>query len=66
MDELELYCASKTDMTKNVLLVGNCGIERIEEFFSYTNLRDCLLNFVKNIIYYISGKLLDINCEDIN
>ena len=43
MDELELYCASKKDMTKNVLLVGNCGIERIEEFFSYTNLRDCLL-----------------------
>lgn len=45
MDELELYCASDNRQSKYVMLVGNCGIERIEEFFSYTNLRECILLF---------------------
>ena len=41
MEELELFLAGHPDIEKAAVLVGECGPERIEEMFRYTNLKEC-------------------------
>ena len=43
MEELELFLASHLDICNVAVLMGNCGLERLEEIFKYTKLKDVIL-----------------------
>lgn len=45
MEELEMFCALHQDIGKAVIVIGECGFERLEEIFSFTNMSDCTLVF---------------------
>lgn len=41
MEELEVFLAGHCDIERAAVLIGECGPERIEEIFRYTNLKEC-------------------------
>ena len=43
MEELELFLASHLDICNVAVLMGNCGLERLEEIFKYTKLKRCYI-----------------------
>lgn len=43
MEELELFLASHPQISNITILMGDCGPERIEEVFKYTNLKRCYI-----------------------
>lgn len=43
MEELELFLASHQDICNIAVLMGECGIERIEEIFKFTKLKKCYI-----------------------
>lgn len=40
-----MFCALHQDIGKAVIVIGECGFERLEEIFSFTNMSDCTLVF---------------------
>lgn len=41
MEELELFLAAHPEIERAAVLVGECGPERIEKLFRYTDLKEC-------------------------
>lgn len=52
MEEIEVFLASHPKIETVVLLLGECGVERLKEFFKYTSIKKCTVihSMSKNMV----------------